>query len=171
VLWSVLTFQDMHFTSALCLLLGSGAGVLADPILTSFPNSFTLSSSFDPIKEAYWTGLPHHRRTPFAVSPDGNSAYLAYLDATYASVIVQQVDLTTFKAVGTAYKTTGYEAAGLVAHNDGFALMATIHATGSTNLPPTGDYVTAIIRVTNGVESWRTPVNGPGVHPNTMVWL
>ena len=161
----------MRFTTSFPLLLASGAGVLADPVLNSFPNSLALSSSFDPIKAAYWTGLPHHRRTPFAVSPDGNSAYLAYLDATYANVVVQRVDLTTFEAVGTAYKTTGYEAAGLVAHNDGFALMANIDATGTANLPPTGDHVTAIIRVTNGVESWRTPVNGPGVHADTMVCL
>ena len=159
----------MYLNSAFLLLFTSGAAVLADPFLASFPNSLELSSSFDPIKAAYWTGLPHHRRTPFAVSPDGNSGYLAYLDSTYAKVLVQQVDLTTFEAVGTAYETTGYEAGGLVAHNDGFALMASVDATGTTDLPPAGEYVTAIIRVTNGVESWRTPVNGPGVHAETMV--
>jgi hypothetical protein len=161
----------MHFIHAFSILLASSAGVLADPVLTSFPNSLTLPNTFDPIKAAYWTGLPHHRRTPFAISPDGNSSYLAYLDTTYAKVVVQQVDLTTFEAVGTAYATTGYEAAGLVAHNDGFALMATIDTTGTTDLPPTGDYVTAIIRVTDGVESCRTLVNGPGVHADTMVYF
>ncbi|KAE9371456.1 hypothetical protein N431DRAFT_467639 [Stipitochalara longipes BDJ] len=159
----------MHFTSAFSLLLASGAAVPADPVLTSFPESLALTSSFDPIKAAYWTGLPHHRRTPFAVSPDGFSGYLAYLDATYSKIVVQQVNLTSFQAVGIAYETTGYEAAGLVAHNDGFALMASIDATGTNNLPPTGEYVTTIIRVTDGVESWRTPVNGPDVHADTML--
>jgi hypothetical protein len=161
----------MHFSTAFSLVLASGAGVLADPVLTSFPNALALSSSFDPIKAAYWTGLPHHRRTPFSVSPDGKSAYLAYLDATYSNVVVQQVDTTTFAAVGTAYSTEGYEAAGLVAQNDGFALLANINATGTTDLPPTGDFVTAIIRVKNGAEAWRTPLNGPGVHASDMVCL
>lgn len=157
-------------SSTLFSILASCAGVvLANPLLTSFPNSLTLTNSFDPIKAAYWTGLPHHRRTPFSVSPDGKTAYIAYLDATYAKVVVQQVDTTTFEAVGTAYETAGYEAAGLVAQNDGFALLANIDAAGTTDLPPTGDYVTAIIRFKSGVEAWRTPLNGPGVHAADMV--
>lgn len=98
------------------------------------------------------------------VSPDGKSAYLAYLDSTLKKVYVQQVDTSTFAAVGTAFSTTGYEAAGLVAQNDGFALMATIDATGSTNLPPDNTHIISLIRVANGAESWRTPLNGPGVH-------
>ena len=69
---------------------------------------------------------------------------MAYFDSTYAKVIVQQVDLTTF-AVGTAYETIGCEAGGLVAHNDGFVLMTSVDATGTTDLPPSGEYVTAII--------------------------
>lgn len=143
--------------------------VLADPIITTFSDSLSLPSSFDPIKAAYWTGLPHHRRTPFSVSPDGKSAYLAFLDSTYSNVYVQQVDVNTFEAVGTAYTTTGYEASGLVAQNDGFALFATINATGTTDLP-TYDYpIAAVIRVTNGTESWRTPMNGPGVHADAGV--
>ncbi len=143
--------------------------MFADPVLTSFPNSLDLLSSFDPIKATYWTGLPHHRRTPFSVSPDGNSAYISYLDSTYAKIVVQQVDTITFAAVGTPYTTVGYEAGGLVAQNDGFALLASINATGTTDMPPTGDYVTAIIGVTDGVETWKTPVNGPSVHADDMV--
>ena len=69
----------MHFTLFSALVAGSITSVLGDASISSFPNSLTLSSSFDPIKAAYWTGLPHHRRTPFSVSPDGKSAYLAYL--------------------------------------------------------------------------------------------
>ncbi|KAF4630865.1 hypothetical protein G7Y89_g7272 [Cudoniella acicularis] len=137
-------------------------------VISSFPNSLALSASFDPIKAAYWTGLPHHRRTPFSVSPDGKSAYLAYLDSTYSTVHVQQVDVSTFEAVGTSYSTTGYEAGGLVAQNDGFALMATVNATGSTDLPPDSTPILSVIRVANGTEAWRTPLNGPGVHTTEL---
>ncbi|KAH6678690.1 hypothetical protein B0J14DRAFT_328626 [Halenospora varia] len=150
------------------ILASSLACVTADPVITSFPNSLALDASFDPIIAAYWTGLPHHRRTPFSVSPDGKSAYLAYLDSTLKKVYVQQVDTSTFAAVGTAFSTTGYEAAGLVAQNDGFALMATVDATGSTNLPPDNTHIISLIRVANGAESWRTPLNGPGVHTTEL---
>lgn len=35
--------------------------------LTKHPNVLALTSPFNPVKAAYWTALPHHRRTPFAV--------------------------------------------------------------------------------------------------------
>ncbi|KAI9048729.1 hypothetical protein LZ554_007560 [Drepanopeziza brunnea f. sp. 'monogermtubi'] len=155
----------MHFSPFL-VLLASATSVLTEPSVSSFPNSLTLSSPFDPIKAAYWTGLPHHRRTPFAVSPDGTSAYLAYLDSTLENIVVQQVDTATFTAVGTAVTVKGYEAAGLVAQDDGFALMATIDATGTTDLPTDNMPIVAVIRFKDGVEAWRTPMNGPGVHPD-----
>jgi len=138
--------------------------VLGDASISKFPNSLTLSSPFDPIQAAYWTGLPHHRRTPFAVSPDGKSAYLAYLDSTLKNVVVQQVDTTTFANVGTAVKIPGFEAAGLVAHDDGFAVMATVAATGSADLPPNNYAIVKLFRYKAGVQSWATALNGPGVH-------
>ncbi|KAJ5040966.1 uncharacterized protein L3040_005525 [Drepanopeziza brunnea f. sp. 'multigermtubi'] len=156
----------MHFSPSFLVLLASATSVLTEPSISSFPNSLTLSSPFDPIKAAYWTGLPHHRRTPFAVSPDGKSAYLAYLDSTLENIVVQQVDTTTFTAVGTAVTVKGYEAAGLVAQDDGFALMATIDASGTTDLPTDNMPIVAVIRFKNGAEAWRTPMNGPGVHPD-----
>jgi hypothetical protein len=70
------------------------------------------------------------------------------------------VDVTTFAAVGTPFSTTGYEAAGLVAQNDGFALLATVNATGTTDIPPDSYPVISLIRVMGGVEAWRTPLNG-----------
>jgi hypothetical protein len=45
--------------------------------------------------------------TLIQVSPDGKSAYLAYLDTTYNAVYVQQVDTTTFAAVGDAVQVEG----------------------------------------------------------------
>jgi len=154
----------MRFSLLSSFFLAGASTVLADPSISSFPNSLTLSTSFDPIIAAYWTGLPHHRRTPFAVSPDGKSAFLAYLDSTKKNVVVQQVDTAAFTAVGTAVTIPGYEAAGLVAHNDGFALMATIDASGTTDLPTDNMPIVALIRYKNGAEAWRTPLNGPGVH-------
>ncbi|KAF7867331.1 hypothetical protein EAF04_005414 [Stromatinia cepivora] len=151
-------------------VLASGiTSTLGDASISTFPNSLTLAASFDPIKPAYWTGLPHHRRTPFSISPDGNSAYLAYLDDTYATVHVQQVSLTDFTAIGNAISITAYEAAGLVAHNDGFALMATVNATGTSNLPTDGSPIVSIIRYTNGRKTWETALNGPGVHASDML--
>jgi len=161
--FTVFTFRNMHFSSLLVYACGI-ASVLCDVSISSFPNSLTLAASFNPIKEAYWTGLPHHRRTPFAISPDGKSAYIAYLDSTLANVHVQQVDVTTFAAVGSAVSVAAFEAAGLVAQNDGFALMATVKPTGSTDIPPNSYTVVALIRFKNGVEAWRTMLNGPGVH-------
>ncbi|KAF7913706.1 uncharacterized protein EAF01_000112 [Botrytis porri] len=151
-------------------VLASGiTSALGDASISTFPNSLALAANFDPIKSAYWTGLPHHRRTPFSVSPDGNSAYLAYLDSTYAKVYVQQVSLTDFSAVGEAVAITAYEATGLVAQNDGFALMATVNATGTTDLPTDGSPIVSIIRYTNGTKTWETALNGPGVHPSDML--
>lgn len=82
---------------------------------------------------------------------------------------VQQVDTSTFAAVGTAFSTAGYEAAGLVARNDGFALLATVNATGTTDLPTDNYPIVSLIRVTDGAETWRTPLNGPGVHATAGV--
>ncbi|CAD6448114.1 700cb822-c2cd-41ec-a2bd-f26133829b14 [Sclerotinia trifoliorum] len=151
-------------------VLASGiTSALGDASISTFPNSLNLAASFDPIKSAYWTGLPHHRRTPFSISPDGKSAYLAYLDHTYATVHVQQVSLTDFSAVGDAISVTAYEAAGLVAQNDGFALMATVNATGTANLPTDGSPIVSIMRYTNGKKTWETALNGPGVHASDML--
>ncbi|CAE6386936.1 unnamed protein product [Rhizoctonia solani] len=127
-------------------------------------DTLTLPVSFDPIQAAYWTGLPNHRRTPFAVSPDGKSAFLAFLSAAKDAVYVQPVNPTTFAANGDAVKiSNAKEAGGLVAHNDGFAIMVTLPVSGSDS-PPNSYPVTTLIRYKNGSQAWSTPLNGPGVH-------
>jgi hypothetical protein len=89
---------------------------LASSSLTKYTDALALSASFNPVKEAYWTGYPHHRRTPFAVSPDGSVGYVAYLSAGDADVLVQAVDPDTFAAKGSAVTVKGAkEAGGLVA--------------------------------------------------------
>ncbi|KAF5856979.1 hypothetical protein ETB97_006457 [Aspergillus alliaceus] len=141
-------------------LLGSGSrlGLYGDESETSH--------SFNPIKEAYWTGYPHHRRTPFAVSPDGKSAYVAYLDASETDVHVQQVDVNTFEATGTSVTVSGAkEAGGLVAHNDGFVLLTNeAMPSGTINAPPSDTPVPVLYRYTDGKEAWKTWLGGPGVH-------
>ncbi|KAF8600311.1 hypothetical protein BDV93DRAFT_447708 [Ceratobasidium sp. AG-I] len=131
-------------------------------------DSLTLPASFDPIQAAYWTGLPHHRRTPFAVSPDGKSAYLAFLSAAKDAVYIQPVNPTTFASNGDAVKiANAKEAGGLVAHNDGFALLTTLpvaSGTAAADTPPDSNPIATLIRYKNGAQAWSTALNGPGVH-------
>ncbi|CAE6511561.1 unnamed protein product [Rhizoctonia solani] len=144
--------------------LPAALGALSASSLKISDDTLTLPTSFDPIEAAYWTGLPNHRRTPFAVSPDGKSAFLAFLSAAKDAVYVQPVNPTTFATNGDAVKiSNAKEAGGLVAHNDGFAIMVTLPVSG-TDAPPNSYPVATLIRYKNGSQAWSTPLNGPGVH-------
>jgi hypothetical protein len=129
-------------------------------------NSLDLNFEFNPVKAAYWTGYPHHRRTPFALSPDGKSAYLAYLDNSETDVHVQKLDPSTFTALDSAVTVTGAkEAGGLIAHNDGFALLTNeVLPSGTTNAPADSTPVPVLYRYTDGIQTWKTFLGGPGVH-------
>ncbi|KZM23639.1 uncharacterized protein EKO05_0007444 [Ascochyta rabiei] len=155
----------MHSTFILSLLTSVVSAQLSSNNLEKHVGSLTLSSSFGPVKESYWTGYPHHRRTPFAVSPDGKSAYLAYLDASETGVHVQQVNPSTFAAVGDAVTVTGgKEAGGLVAHNDGFALLTNeAMPSGTSNAPPESTPVAVLYRYTSGKETFKTWLGGPSL--------
>lgn len=136
------------------------AAQLTSSSLKSYPNVFALSSSFNPVKPAYWTSLPHHRRTPFSVTLDGSIGYLAYLDSSETDVHVQQVNTTSFTPIGDAVTITGAkEAGGLVAHSDGFALLTNVNETNSGSEYP----IPVLVRYTNGREAWRTWLGGPDV--------
>lgn len=145
--------------------LAAAAG-LTDASLTNYVNSLELDYSFNPVKEAYWTNLPHHRRTPFALSPDGSRAFLAYLDDSETDVHVQRVDPKTFAAVGSAVTVKGgKEAGGLVAHNDGFALLTNeAMPSGTANAPAGSTPVPVLYRYTEGEQTFKTFLGGPGVH-------
>ncbi|KAK4543093.1 hypothetical protein LTR36_005870 [Oleoguttula mirabilis] len=153
-------------------LLASAAALVAatDPSLKlkTFVDVMDLEFSFDPVKAAYWTSLPHHRRTPFAVSPDGQTGYLAYLDSSGTGVHVQHITPATMTVKGPLVTIPDvYEAGGLVAHDHGFALLGNEPiATTVANAPPSSTPVPAIYRYQNGVQQWKTFVAGPGVHPD-----
>ncbi|KAJ5986309.1 hypothetical protein N7451_010674 [Penicillium sp. IBT 35674x] len=151
--------------SLLSAALGASAGLTTSNLKTHV-DVLALDSAFNPVKEAYWTGYPHHRRTPFAVSPDGNSAYIAYLDSSETDVHVQKLDPTTFEATGTTVTVSGgKEAGGLVAHNDGFAVLVNeAMPSGTTNAPPSDTPVAVLYRYTDGKQTWKTWLGGPGVH-------
>lgn len=92
--------------SLLSTALSASAAVTKSNLETHV-DALALGNSFNPVKAAYWTGYPHHRRTPFAVSPDGKKAFIAYLDASETDVHVQEVNPTTFKATGTTVTVSG----------------------------------------------------------------
>lgn len=157
----------LSLVPALLSLAGAAAAQgLTESSLETYVDSVTLSSSFGPIKEAYWTGYVHHRRTPFSVSPDGKSAYLAFLDSSDTGVHVQPIDPATFKATGTVVTVDGgKEAGGLVAQDDGFALLTNeAMPSGTTNAPPDNTPVPVLYRFdASGTQKWKTWLGGPDV--------
>jgi hypothetical protein len=63
-----------------------------------------------------------------------------------------------------------FAAGGLVAHNDGFALLTTETMPSSTvNAPPGNTPVAVLYRYTAGKQSWKTWLGGPDVHPKDGV--
>ncbi|KAF2768468.1 hypothetical protein EJ03DRAFT_120105 [Teratosphaeria nubilosa] len=154
-----------HFIGS--AILSAAALVAAqDPSLklTTYIDALELTNNFNPVKESYWTSLPHHRRTPFAVSPDGNTFCLAYLDSSGKGVHVQQLTPATMTSKGPDVTIENVqEAGGLVAHNDGFALLGN-EAVSGKDAPSSETPVAAIYRYENGQQKWKTFVGGPGVH-------
>ena len=108
--------------SLLSAALGAATGLTTSNLQTHV-DVLALDSAFNPVKEAYWTGYPHHRRTPFAVSPNGKSAYIAYLDSSETDVHVQELDPTTFEATGTTITVTGGKEGGIARLSGNFELI------------------------------------------------
>lgn len=154
------------FALLLLSAVQSTTAALTESNLNKHVDTLALDFEFNTVKEAYWTNIPHHRRTPFAVSPDGKSAYLAYLDSSETDVHVQPVDPSTFAATGTTVTISGAkEAGGLVAHDDGFAVLVNeAMPSGTTNAPPSDTPVPVLYRYTSGKQTFKTWLGGPGVH-------
>ena len=120
--------------------------------LTLSKDTITLSGTFTSAVPGY-DFRPHHNRTPFAVSAGNGNTYVAY--STEDTVYVQQVDHANgFAAVGSAVAVSGLLAGGLVAHDDGFALLTTRNDGTTANAEPTA----YLVRYTNGQETWATPL-------------
>jgi hypothetical protein len=116
------------------------------------------------------------------VSPDGGSAYLAYLDDSETDVHIQQVDPTNFRAVGATMTVKGakegtcshfipttslfihFTAGGLVAQNDGFALLTNLPLPLSQMLPQEIRQFQRSSGTRGGQQAWQTFLGGPGVH-------
>ncbi|PSR84277.1 hypothetical protein BD289DRAFT_368886 [Coniella lustricola] len=151
---------------SLSSIVSAASSGLTNSSLTTYVDSASLNFNFDPVKAAYWTGYIHHRRTPFAVSPSGDAAYLAYLDGSGTDVHVQQIDPTTFAATGINVTVSGgKEAGGLVAQDDGFALLTNeAMPTGTTNAPADNTPVPVLYRYSaTGAQQWKTWLGGPNV--------
>jgi hypothetical protein len=71
--------------------------------------TLTLDADYSPIILSEFVEEAHHRRTPFAVTPDGKTAYLAYLDTLGTTVHVQKLSTDTFAADGAAVLVPGLE--------------------------------------------------------------
>lgn len=136
--------------------------------LKTFPDILALDHAFNPIIPAYWTGLPHHRRTPFAINSAGTTGHVAYLDASGSGVHIVHVNLNTMEAKRSEVTIPNVkEAGGLVAQDRGFALLGNEPIpSGTANAPPGGTPVPAIYRYMNGKQQWKTFLGGPGVHPD-----
>ncbi|KAJ5334732.1 hypothetical protein N7452_007135 [Penicillium brevicompactum] len=152
--------------SLLSAALGASAAV-SKSNLKSYVDVLALDYSFNPVEPSYWTGYPHHRRTPFAVSPDGKSAYVAYLDSSATDVHVQQVDPTTFAATGTTVTVSGGKegpVASLLTMMDLLFSPTRRCPLAPPTRPPSDTPVPVLYRYTSGKQTWKTWLGGPGVH-------
>lgn len=157
------------FSSAFFVSIAGAALVAAlQPSLKlkTYVDTLDLHFDFNHVIAAYWTGLPHHRRTPFDISPDGKTGFLAYLDVSGTGVHLQHIDMRTMKDKGPTITIPNVkEAGGLVAQSHGFALLGNEPIPSSVaNAPPGSTPVPAIYRYHNGQQQWKTFVVGPGVH-------
>ncbi|KAJ5182650.1 hypothetical protein N7492_000266 [Penicillium capsulatum] len=103
----------MHETfvvSSISAALGVSASLTTGTAnLPTHVDALELDHSFSPTKAAYWNGYPHPRRTSFAVSPDGRSAYVAYLDSSETDVHVKQLDPSAFEATAIPHRPWGHD--------------------------------------------------------------
>ncbi|KIY51670.1 hypothetical protein FISHEDRAFT_70642 [Fistulina hepatica ATCC 64428] len=111
-----------HFLSSFAILFSSTASASTVVTVETFENLFGLSRSFDLIKAAHWTDLPHYRRTPFNVSPNSTTGYLAYFNADLNAIMAQLVDLS---ATDNAVTMTAYEGRHQVILHDPFIMFLT----------------------------------------------
>lgn len=155
----------LHLIMRLSLaLIASGLSIVSSSGLTTanfqvYRNTIDLDFAYDGVIPAWWTRNNHVRRISHACNDAATRCYLAYLDNAKAGVHIQAYDPRTFKKAGPSIMIPkAIEASGIIAHNDGFAIL--------TNLPNahTKYAVVYLFKFVNGKELWRVALNGPGVH-------
>jgi len=155
----------MHSLSLLSTITLAALAAAQEPTmkLKTWVDAVPLQHPFNPIIPAYWTGLPHHRRIPFDIAPDGKTGYFAYLNADGKQVHLEHVDPNTMKRKNPDVTIPNVrEAGGLVAHNHGFALLGNEPIPSTTENAPPGDTpVPAIYRYRWGKQVWKSFVAGP----------
>ncbi|WP_433789279.1 RNA polymerase sigma factor [Actinoplanes sp. CA-252034] len=108
-----------------------------------------------PVPFAYripgYSGKQHSRRTPFAVAPNG-TAWLAWLAADGTNVHVTPLG-KDLRRSGDDVVVPGREASGLVAHDDGFALLTRRADPNGNTFGDSGAY---LIRYRDGKQAWAS---------------
>jgi hypothetical protein len=129
----------------------AGAATTASTALTVTSTSVTLPAKF-PYLSAGYNNTREWTRTATAVAPDGTLRV-----AWPASDGVHVTPLTAAgKRSGADTVVKGArEVGGLVAHNDGFALLTRVSDTNKWN-----ETAAAIVRYAKGAQTWRTRLTG-----------
>ncbi|KAI8448838.1 hypothetical protein BY996DRAFT_327273 [Phakopsora pachyrhizi] len=125
--------------------------------IKSYKDVVKLDSSFDSTIKSYSNDHYNRRRVNLACA--SKTCYLAYLDGSVDKIHVLTLNAETFESSGNPITLEGHEAGGLVAHDDGFAILTNQNTTDALKFP-----VTVIIRYgKDGKKLWRTPLNGPTI--------
>ncbi|MGW3646335.1 hypothetical protein [Streptomyces sp. NPDC000878] len=129
----------------------AGAATTAAPTLAVTTTSVTLPAKF-PYQSAGYNNTREWTRTATAVAPNGTMRV-----AWPASDGVHVTPLTSAgkRAGGDAVVKGAKEVGGLVAHNDGFALLTRVADTNKWK-----DTAAALVRFSQGKEAWRTKLTG-----------
>jgi RNA polymerase sigma factor (sigma-70 family) len=127
----------------------------ASPSVAAAKGAITTTTISLPVPFAYripgYSGKQHSRRTPFAVAPNG-TAWLAWLAADGNNVHVTPLG-KDFERSGDDIVVPGREASGLIAHDDGFALLT---RRADPNGNTFGDSAAYLIRYRAGKQSWTS---------------
>jgi RNA polymerase sigma factor (sigma-70 family) len=131
------------------------AAPLPSPSVTPQSGTITTTTISLPVPFAYripgYSGKQHSRRTPFAIAPNG-AAWLAWLAADGANVHVTPLG-KDFKRSGDDVVVPGREASGLIAHDDGFALLTRRADPNGNTFGDSGAY---LIRYRDGKQAWAS---------------
>ena len=106
--------------------------------------------------------FPVDERVALAVQPDGQAqiAWLALPDTVAGGVHVTPLDASLARRGPDVVLSTGQEVSGLVAHDDGFALLTRDLNPGTPIDLGDGATVALLVRYRNGAEWWKKELTG-----------